>query len=555
MWWTVRAEDLTFVPLNKEFLDRLRNETYYNRYATPTQYDGIPTNVSLSMFIEGMSSFSAQTMDYHLDMYFQQEWHDHRLAHNNSSPILVKDKKVFGEMWHPDVYFANAKSASFQEVTADNFLIWVYPDGRVWYDARISVVVSCNMDLWKYPLDSQECPLRVLSYAYPESVLRLVWSIKEGVLPIDRNPEITMPDMQLKDIRTGYCNGTYATGVWSCMTAVFYVEREMMHHVMQTYLPTALIVVISWFNFWLDVDSAPARVSLSITTLLTISTQANAVKLALPEVSYMKAIDVWMGSCMAFVFGVMIEFTICHFAKNQELIRCDPQPSLIVDTALSTLFGAARDIEDLNDEDLGISSRENHIALNMLNPERAEPRLRTLAADVNTNGARMFYSANLEVPTLSRRSSSMSRTLRYFVGADRLKRKRSKTSLSRLRQQVSRRAFHWTRTLRNLRGRRVAQRIDERCRTAFPVAFLLFNVAYWSFYLVELQTAVDKRRDRGATLWSSAAPRQCASWAETRRKTGTSRYLRRYTPADDCCARLVGAIDRNGMEYVWAGHQ
>ncbi|KAJ1351069.1 hypothetical protein KIN20_007011 [Parelaphostrongylus tenuis] len=61
----------------------------------------------------------------------------------------------------------------------------------------------------------------------------------------------------------------------------------------------------------------------------------------------MKAIDVWMGSCMAFVFGVMIEFTICHFAKNQELIRCEPQPSLIVDTALSTLFGASRDIDDL----------------------------------------------------------------------------------------------------------------------------------------------------------------------------------------------------------------
>lgn len=30
------------------------------------------------------------------------------------------------------------------------------------------------------------------------------------------------------------------------MTAEFVVEREMMHHVMQTYLPSALIVVISW---------------------------------------------------------------------------------------------------------------------------------------------------------------------------------------------------------------------------------------------------------------------------------------------------------------------
>lgn len=51
------------------------------------------------------------------------------------------------------------------------------------------------------------------------------------------------------------------------MTAVFYVQREVMHHIMQTYVPTALIVVISWFNFWLDIDSAPARVSLSITTV------------------------------------------------------------------------------------------------------------------------------------------------------------------------------------------------------------------------------------------------------------------------------------------------
>ncbi|VDN31933.1 unnamed protein product [Cylicostephanus goldi] len=200
-------------------------------------------------------------------------------------------------------------TSHFQEITDDNFFIWIYPDGRIWYDTRISVVscfennrsrlsnlckevyiealfqiVSCNMDLWKYPLDSQNCPLRILSYAYPESTLRLIWFLAEDGTPaIDRNREITMPDMQLKDIQTGYCNGTYATGVWSCISAVFYVEREMMHHVMQTYLPTALIVVISWFSFWLDVDSAPARVTLSITTLLTISTQANAVKLALPE--------------------------------------------------------------------------------------------------------------------------------------------------------------------------------------------------------------------------------------------------------------------------------
>ncbi|UMM41923.1 hypothetical protein L5515_017961 [Caenorhabditis briggsae] len=86
---------------------------------------------------------------------------------------------------------------------------------------------------------------------------------------------------------------------------------------MQSYVPTTLIVVISWFSFWLDVEAVPARVSLAITTLLTLSTQANAARMALPEVSYMKAIDVWMGACMMFVFGVMIEFTIVNYAQRQ----------------------------------------------------------------------------------------------------------------------------------------------------------------------------------------------------------------------------------------------
>jgi hypothetical protein len=40
------------------------------------------------------------------------------------------------------------------------------------------------------------------------------------------------------------------------------------------------------------------------------------------QVSYMKAIDVWMGVCMTFVFGVMIEFTVCHFARNRREKVC-----------------------------------------------------------------------------------------------------------------------------------------------------------------------------------------------------------------------------------------
>ena len=49
----------------------------------------------------------------------------------------------------------------------------------------------------------------------------------------------------------------------------FRIDRELMHHIIQTYIPSGLIVTISFFSFWLDVDSVPGRVSLSITTILT----------------------------------------------------------------------------------------------------------------------------------------------------------------------------------------------------------------------------------------------------------------------------------------------
>jgi hypothetical protein len=78
--------------------------------------------------------------------------------------------------------------------------------------------------------------------------------------------------------------GAIGAGTWAYLSMSLYVQREMMHHIMQTYLPSALIVVMSWFSFWLDIDATQARVSLSITTLLTIATQANTVKMALPEV-------------------------------------------------------------------------------------------------------------------------------------------------------------------------------------------------------------------------------------------------------------------------------
>ena len=79
-----------------------------------------------------------------------------------------------------------------------------------------------------------------------------------------------------------------------------------------------MLVIVSWVSFWLDPKSIPARVSLGVTTLLTMATQISGINASLPPVSYIKAIDVWTESCLTFVFGALLEFALVNYASRSD---------------------------------------------------------------------------------------------------------------------------------------------------------------------------------------------------------------------------------------------
>ena len=63
-------------------------------------------------------------------------------------------------------------------------------------------------------------------------------------------------------------------GNYSCLVAQFYMKRSISFHLIQSYLPSILIVAISWVSFWMDLDSVPGRISLGVITMLAVSGQA-----------------------------------------------------------------------------------------------------------------------------------------------------------------------------------------------------------------------------------------------------------------------------------------
>ena len=51
---------------------------------------------------------------------------------------------------------------------------------------------------------------------------------------------------------------------------VFNLQRRLGYHLFHTYIPSALIVVMSWISFWIKPEAIPARVTLGVTSLLTL---------------------------------------------------------------------------------------------------------------------------------------------------------------------------------------------------------------------------------------------------------------------------------------------
>jgi len=163
----------------------------------------------------------------------------------------------------------------------------------------------------KYPHDEQICKLSMESLSHTTDDLIFMWLAPEEV-PLVVDEGIELPQLELIENYTADCTTNYSTGEFTCLEVVFRLRRRLGYFMFHTYIPTCLIVMMSWISFWIKPEAVPARVTLGVTSLLTLSTQhANSQK-SLPPVSYIKAIDMFMSSCTFFVFLSLIEYAFVN---------------------------------------------------------------------------------------------------------------------------------------------------------------------------------------------------------------------------------------------------
>lgn len=281
--------------------------------------------------------------------------------------------------------------------------------------------------------------------------VRLLWKqVEEPVIIYPAGSKL--PDFKLFDFKWYNNRFEYPAGLWDQLKLELYFRRTYGYFILQIYLPTYCMVFISWIGFWLDHKSLPARVSLGVSSMMALVLQYNNVNRNLPRNSDIKGVDLFMFSCIAFIFLSLIELAVAGYVERYGLIQLDKRrklEKLAKETLLhqnpmiKPMYKIGKVVKPHEDEHQASYrqlQRQGHITvcdigstsiLRNRNPLNSKLRRRT-----------KFLMPNYWKPKI----------LEFLCNQD----------------------MRWK-----------GERVDEISRKFFPISFLLLNACYWYYYVTK----------------------------------------------------------------------
>ncbi|NWY69054.1 GBRB1 protein, partial [Erithacus rubecula] len=436
----------------KETVDRLLQG--YDIRLRP-DFGGPPVDVGMRIEIASIDVVSEVNMDYTLTMYFQQSWRDKRLSYSGIPLNLTLDNRVADQLWVPDTYFQNDKKSFVHGVTVKNRMIRLHPDGTVLYGLRITTTAACMMDLRRYPLDEQNCTLEIESYGYTTDDIEFYWNGGESAVTGVNN--IELPQFSIVDYKMVSKRVEFTTGAYPRLSLSFRLKRNIGYFILQTYMPSTLITILSWVSFWINYDASAARVALGITTVLTMTTISTHLRETLPKIPYVKAIDIYLMGCFVFVFLALLEYAFVNYI----------------------FFGKGPQRQKKTAGRAGHATGEKgRLETNRAQVDDGNVILRALEMRSGARGSVVLTSPQEPRATASSsaslecRRAPPSRDLHNRTALDR-HRLHQKGHLRRRASQIRVKIPDLTDV--NL--------IDKWSRMVFPIMFILFNVVYWLYYV------------------------------------------------------------------------
>jgi hypothetical protein len=230
-----------------------------------------PIEVSVGIKMERISEVDSQNETFTMLGSIRMDWTDPALAFSPDScncTVKVYTEKEFDRFladvesrWPDFVLFNQLGNRWVQSKVA---VVW--SDGRARFGESFTTTFQSDFDFQKFPLDTQEFPI-YLDMLFPTDTYVLADLPGYTAISSDHGEDEFIITDFATEIST--IEGRVADTPVSRFSFYFYAPRHLDYYVLQVFVPILLIILISWFTFFLRdfsrrIEAAAANILLFI---------------------------------------------------------------------------------------------------------------------------------------------------------------------------------------------------------------------------------------------------------------------------------------------------
>lgn len=263
-----------------------------------------PIEVQIGIRIERISDVDSQGEDFTVLGSIRMDWIDPTLAFSPDEcncAMKVYTEKEFDRFladtqsrW-PDFVFFNQQGNRWVQSRAA--VIW--PDGRARYGETFTVTYQADFDFRQFPFDTQIFPIYVDQLFPADTYVMTDLPGYSAINPDHGEDEFIISDFITETERVA---GRVADNPVSRFTLSFSAPRHQEYYVLQIFVPILLIMLISWFTFFLRdytrrIEAAAANILLFIAFSFSLTDNY-------PRLGYMTFLDAAMA--VTFIFNALV---------------------------------------------------------------------------------------------------------------------------------------------------------------------------------------------------------------------------------------------------------
>jgi hypothetical protein len=239
---------------------------------------------------------------YTIDFYAWVRWEDSRLRFNTEEfgPDEIHIDPLFAwkndRLWNPHLEFINVV-----ETRLANRILLIKSDGTCEYQTRQTGTFKFGAEskgFKQFPFDQQELRITIGSFVWKAEQVqfRLDGDTLKSEERSERPKEGPAEEWEFVKTKHKSYNESYTgeTGSFSELSVIFELKRRPGFYLWRICLPLLILVGIAISVLWMPAHHPEARMILSVTTLVAVTTFSIVVNAALPRLPYLTFLDVWM---------------------------------------------------------------------------------------------------------------------------------------------------------------------------------------------------------------------------------------------------------------------